>query len=68
MDIGTYIKVPYRFYSLQPKKVLFFFLAIARVLSGTERRESVTKALNRAGSPVYIYSILLTPALVMTSK
>lgn len=40
---------------------------MARVLSGTGRKEEVTKALNSEDVPVSIYSVLLTSALVMTS-
>lgn len=60
-------KLPNRLYSLQPKKKVLF-VTIIRVLSGMEKEERVIKVLNNSGSPMYIYSILFTLALVMTSK
>lgn len=60
LNVSVYI---YEFYYLKPKNK-----AIARVHSKPGRKEEVTKAVNSADCPVCIYSILLTPELVMTSK
>ena len=62
-----YYYIDFILYSLK-RCFYLFILATARVLTGMERRERVIKTLNSAASPVNIYSILLTPALVMTSK
>ena len=60
-------EIDFILYSLK-RYFYLFILAIARVLTEMERRERVIKTLNSAASPVNIYSILLTPRLVMTSK